>query len=256
MSLKVRDRLWLWGHDRGIQNKRWGLQEESSITPADACRNMSIENLIMVREFGKPEPPYEPYMESFKTLKNVVWSLVGAGGTFQEGELERIVELKRKYPNLTGAMMDDFFGHEKGAVFAPQAIRNTRETLHSHNLNLWVVLYQHQLNLDVASHLKECDTATFWTWKAEDLNNLEENFEKFVAIAPSVRRILGCYMWDYGNSKPMPVSLMEKQCNLGLQWLKEGRVDGMIFLASCICDLNIDAVNWTRRWISTAGGLK
>ena len=69
-------------------------------------------------------------------------------------------------------------------------------------------------------------------------------------MASKPRKVLGCYMWDYGGLQPMPLELMEYQCNLGLKWLKEGRIDGMIFLASCICDLGIDAVEWTRKWIA------
>jgi hypothetical protein len=56
-------------------------------------------------------------------------------------------------------------------------------------------------------------------------------------------------MWDYGNKKPMPLDLMKHQCEIGLRWLEEGRIEGMVFLASCICDLDLEAVEWTRGWI-------
>lgn len=85
------------------------------------------------------------------------------------------------------------------------------------------------------------------------LSELEENFERVEHLAPSCRKVLGCYMWDYGNRKPMPISLMERQCQIGLQWLRDGRIDGMIFLASCICDLELETVEWTRRWIREVG---
>ena len=51
----------------------------------------------------------------------------------------------------------------------------------------------------------------------------------------------------------MPVSVMQKQCQLGLQWLQQGQIEGMIFLASCICDLGLEAVEWTRKWIQEVG---
>ena len=38
------------------------------------------------------------------------------------------------------------------------------------------------------------------------------------------------------------------------KWLRQGRIEGMIFLASCICDLELEAVEWTRRWIAEVGG--
>jgi hypothetical protein len=46
---------------------------------------------------------------------------------------------------------------------------------------------------------------------------------------------------------------MASQCEMGLQWLRDGRVEGLIFLASCICDLDLEAVEWTRRWITRVG---
>jgi hypothetical protein len=42
----------------------------------------------------------------------------------------------------------------------------------------------------------------------------------------------------------------------GLQWLQEGRIEGMIFLASCICDLGLETVEWSRQWIQKVGGGK
>ena len=72
-------------------------------------------------------------------------------------------------------------------------------------------------------------------------------------MAPALPKVLGCYMWDYGQKGPMPVDLMEMQCELGLKWLHEGRIQEMIFLASCVCDLELEAVEWTRRWVARAG---
>jgi hypothetical protein len=46
---------------------------------------------------------------------------------------------------------------------------------------------------------------------------------------------------------------MKKQCDLGLRWLMEGRIEGMIFLASPICDLELETVEWTRQWIARNG---
>ena len=60
-------------------------------------------------------------------------------------------------------------------------------------------------------------------------------------------------MWDYGNSKPMPMDSMQRQCEFALEMLRAGRIEGVIFLASCICDLKIDTVEWTRGWTAEVG---
>ncbi len=70
------------------------------------------------------------------------------------------------------------------------------------------------------------------------------------------RKMLGCYLWDYGRERAMPIELMQHQCETGLRWLQEGRIEGIVFLASCICDLEIEAVEWTRDWIARVGELE
>ena len=108
----------------------------------------------------------------------------------------------------------------------------------------------------MTAYLSKVDVVTYWTWQAKDLDRLEEGFAKAEQAAPRARKVLGCYMWDYGDEKPIPLSLMQQQCQLGLEWLRTGRIEGMIFLASCICDLNLEAVEWTRKWIREVGDAK
>jgi len=84
--------------------------------------------------------------------------------------------------------------------------------------------------------------------------DMEKNLAKLEKLTPKNGRLLGCYMWDYGKRQPMPVELMKMQCEKGLKWLNEGLIEGMIFLASCVCDLELEAVEWTRQWISEVGG--
>ena len=105
----------------------------------------------------------------------------------------------------------------------------------------------------IRSHLGLCDVISLWTWNFEDLKALNTNFEKLKALAPDKRIWLGCYMWGFGSGKPIPIDLMRHQCELGLQWLKQGRIEGMIFLATNICDLDLEAVEWTRQWIAQVG---
>ena len=112
-----------------------------------------------------------------------------------------------------------------------------------------VVLYTEQLDEPVSQHLELCDKVTLWTWQSEQLRDLERNFARLQRLAPTMSKLLGCYMWDFAAARPMPLDLMQHQCELGLGWLNDGAIDGMIFLASPICDLELEAVEWTRQWI-------
>lgn len=257
----VRDRLWLWCHEAGSHNGLFGLTQDSQIEPVDATRSMGLENALVIR-YGETFDP-EKEAAALTGMRQVVWSIVGAGGHTEGDEVGRARDLAARYPNFTGVVMDDFFlnglpeshaaeGERNLAVHNAEALRSIREqlTVNGRTLDLWVVLYDHQLGLPLEAHLAQCDVVTFWTWKAENIVHLEQNLARAEAMAQGKRIVLGCYMWDYGAGHAMPVEAMRHQVELGERWLREGRIAGMIFLASCACDLNLEAVEWTRRWIA------
>jgi hypothetical protein len=258
----VRSRLWLWGHAAGSHSGLWNLPATSSITPALAVRYMGIPNVIMVVFGGKPEPPFDEAAAELAGIDNLVWSIVGDAGSPRNDEqtdLEPVLELARRQPNVVGAMMDDFFREpdESGAVarFSPADLAGFRDRLHASPppLDLWVVVYTHDLERPLRPYLQSCDVVTFWTPRAAGLADLERNLARFEERAPGKRTVLGCYMWDYGESRPMPVEMMRRQCELGLSWLRTGRIEGMVFLATCIWDLGLEAVEWTRDWVKRVG---
>jgi hypothetical protein len=94
------------------------------------------------------------------------------------------------------------------------------------------------------------DAVCFRTWRARDLENLEGNFAAYRKLAPARRTLLGIYMWDFGDKKPIPIPLMEHQCRLGLQWLHRGEIEGLIFHCTPLCDMKLEAVEWSKDWIA------
>ena len=43
---------------------------------------------------------------------------------------------------------------------------------------------------------------------------------------------------------------LQRQCEIGLEWLHAGRIDGSILLGNCVGDLDLPAVVWAQKWIS------
>ena len=218
---------------------------------------MNLDNIIMVELNGKPVAPYSQYALPFASLKEVVWSIASGGGNLSE--VEAVLDLSSKI-NLTGLIFDDFFnGTDKDgkmqAAVTLSALEELRKKLtsDSRHLDLWVVVYARELPQPLDDYLTHFDVVTLWNWTSPEIDALPSSLTKLETLAPKARKVLGCYMWDYGQSKPMPIASMERQCEQGLNWLKQGRIDGMIFLASCICDLGLETVEWTRSWIQEVG---
>jgi len=241
------------------------------MTPAESAWYLGLPNLFMVRYNNRPKPPFDQVALALTPLQRVVWSIVGDASTTENDggahDLEKVVRLADRFPNLKGAIMDDFFQRpaperapnspDPYSRYPVSMIREFRRRLQAgpRPLDLWVVLYTHQLDLPIREHLAACDHITLWTWASANLDQLDANLAAAQALAPDKPIVLGCYMYDYGGAPagPMPLERMEYQCRKGLEWLRAGRITGMIFLASCICDLGLDAVEYTRRWIADVG---
>jgi hypothetical protein len=255
----VRDRIWLWGHEAGSHDHGYNIPRISRMTPAEAAFYLNIPNMIMVRYDDKPEMPFDQYAVALRPLKEIYWSLVGGGGRSSAEERIHVLELASKFPNITGVFMDDFF-RSPGAdgepgVLPVSEIESLRKQLvvNGRRLDLGVTLYTHQLDMALGPYLELCDWISLWTWEAPELRNLEANFAKCEELSPNNSKLLGLYLWDYGLKQPMPLDLMQAQAEMALRWLREGRIGGMIFLASCICDLELESVEWSRAWIREVG---
>ncbi|GIW82383.1 MAG: hypothetical protein KatS3mg105_4190 [Gemmatales bacterium] len=255
----IRDRLWLWCHSPGSHTrspKQHGLVGRSTITPIEAAGLLGISNVLMVRYEKEPLGPFLAQAPTLASLKRVVWSLEGGGG-----EIDDVLELRSTLPNLFGVILDDYFYHlcsagtvQEDGPYSLEALKKLRCRLDTCQppLQSWIVLYAHELAQarQFLPYLELCDVITFWTWQAAEVPQLEDRFVEFCQVVGDKRKMLGIYMWDYGAKQPMPLATLERQSALALEWLAAGQIEGIIFLASCICDLGLESVEWVRQWIA------
>lgn len=273
----VRSRIWVWGHPAGVYNESFlaSLPKKSTIEPVAAADFLGIRNMIFVRYDGKPAPPFESYYAPFQRLDRVYWSLVGASGATSVDEREQVFQLAEAHDNVVGFILDDFFhvssigpGADPDveardssgdvvpfeASLSPQELRALgQRAVRGTKLPIMAVVYTGQISLRAKAHLAEVDQVCLWTWRPADLQDLEGNLTKLEKLVGDKPVFLGCYMYDFNDRRPLPVELMQRQTELGYQWLKAGRIEGMIFLATPNVDVDLEAVNWTRDWIARVG---
>jgi len=263
----VRDRLWIWGRPAGIYNdthfRPLGLR--STVEPVAGAEHMGIRNVtyIATEDLG----PLEQYFRPFERLDRVYWSLVAAGGGTSQAAREAAYDLAEKHENVVGFILDDFFHEPSGgsaagpgpgrpfkASLTPAELRAIRQRpVRGGRVPLMCVVYTAQVKPEARAHLAEVDQICLWTWRPPDLENLEANFTALERLAPDKQLFLGCYMFNFSHNKPLPVPLMEKQVELGYQWLRSGRIQGIIFLSTGTVGAGLEAVDWTREWIRAHG---
>lgn len=263
----------------------------SRMTPAEGAFWLGVPNLLLIRTGENPPLPsaqpgraksaFEQYAISFQPLDRVVWSVVGAGGEGGMSELPPVLDLARKYPNIDGVFLDDFVRPDKRVngrmVGRPSLQREelirAREQMSAigRPIEIWVTLYTHEVNParavkspsfkdcnpPLGSFLDQFDVLTLWTWNSEEIPEWEANLSALETMAPKNARIaMGLYLWDFHNRKPVPEDLMQHQCDLGLRWLKEGRITDMIFLANTMLDVEMPSSEFSRQWIKKHGDEK
>jgi len=260
----VQDRLWIF--TCAANSDYLHLGRRSVMTPVEGAFYLGVPNIIVVQSseaeapHGRLEPPLAQYAVAMRPLRRVVWSVVGSGGFHSAKETAEVLELARQAPNFAGIMLDDFFtGQKQGkrAQLAVEELAELRRRLREidKRLSIFVTLYTSQLELPLRDYLDLIDVVTLWTGNPDELVNLEANLKKTEALVPKVRKMLGCYVVDYGRKQGTPVPLMKLQCETGLRWLREGRIEGMIFLGNTTMDLGFESVEWTRRWIQSVATL-
>jgi len=287
----VRDRLWIFTVFAGGDNaslESGGVRGGSRMTPAEGAFWLNVPNLLLIRSSNLPPLPegpwraktsFEQWAISFQPLDRVVWSVVGSGGKGGMSELPPVISLAKKYPNIAGIYLDDFIIDAKkqadGRIagrpaLQPDELKAARQQMKAvgRPMEIWVTLYTHEICPPrkttspgyrgcvppLADFLDLFDVLTLWTWNADELPALEENLAALEAIAPKNRRIaLGMYLWDFPNRRPVPLELMRHQCELGLKWLHQKRIQELIFLANTVLDVGLPSAEFSRNWIAQVG---
>jgi hypothetical protein len=239
------------------------MKRRSVMSPAEFAYFLGIPNIIMVQassseaKYGRFEPPFSQYTLALRPLERVVWSVVGSGGFTDPAETREVLEMIPEFPNIVGVMLDDFFTlntEGKRAQWSVDELKTLRRQLDKlgRNLEIFVTLYYRGVGLPLNDYLELIDVITLWGGPA-DLPDLDTHLEKVEQYLPGKRKMLGCYLADYSNAEGLPVPLMKLQCEKGLQWLQQGRIEGMIFLGNTLADFGFESVEWVRSWIEKVG---
>ncbi len=261
----VRDRLWVFSFATNSDFVHIGRR--SVMSAAEGNFYLDVPNIIMVQssdkeaKYGRFESPLEQYTVALQPLKKVMWSVVGSGGFHNAEETAEVLAMAGHVPNFHGVMLDDFFTNKaegKRAQWTVEELADVRRKLAQmgKTLDIFTVLYVRQFDLPLDDYLDQVDVLTIWNWNSREIRKTEEILRKAEQRFPNKRKMLGCYLVDYENKEGIPVELMKHQCEVGLRWLEEGRIEGIIFMGNTVMDLGFESVEWTRRWIKKVGDRK
>ena len=189
---KLIDGVWLWGQTPGSHhvNPAYALPGVNKMTPIEGCEFFGIERCCRVAMGAGPFPPFDNESIPLDKLKEVCWSIVGAGSVDRNEEnladLDEVLRQAKMHKNVVAGIMDDFLQSERRReIFTPEVLKKVKNILRTEvgrPLEYWTVYYDRELELDVQDYLDVFDVITYWTWYGENLWKLEENLDRVIAV--------------------------------------------------------------------------
>lgn len=260
----LRDRCWLWGHPEGCFNGKYGLKENSRMTPMECCNYLGIGNTFMIPMWIKADR--RKYNKSFKRLHSIGWDCFNAA--LSPEKIELLVSDAREFPNVKAGVFDDFKNCDEKDMpprykrFPIQNLYSVIDRMHHNDvryLDAWMVLYTRLFGVDERDdkefqpYMDAFDGVIMWTWEEENIPLIPEKFEIFKKLTPKNRRMFGCYLYDFHMSKPSTPELVKWQLDFYYEQIKKGEAEGIVFHTNTMADLDLEAYEIACEWLDEHG---
>lgn len=254
----LRDKFWIWGHPEGRYNHEFGNEQESRMTPLEGALYMGARNLFMVPVGVNVN--VRQYNKSFTPLKSVGWAIDNAAA--DPAALDRLIEQAKDFPNITCGVFDDFVGYLAKHPIPPERFLAARERMHTEAvrpLSMWMVLYTHEFGVDEAQdqafqpYIDAFDGVIMWTWEERRLDQFEEKYARFKELTKNRRRMLGLYLYNFGERRPATAEAARWQLERYAQLLRAGEIEGIVLHTNTMADLDHPAYDVETAWMREHG---
>jgi len=168
-------------------------------------------------------------------------------------EARKVSDLSRQFPNLAGAMWDDFLGAVNSEGYGTELIAEVYAALKAENpaLNLCSTIYTHELDPAKWEALAQyVDVVFLWTWESKNLFSLDGGVERCRELFPDKPIVLGCYLRDYTLQAPVPMDRLKYQWERLPGYLSKGLITGFCILGAYLIDWHNDNARWVRDFIA------
>ncbi len=252
MSNKLSDRIWIWGHPEDSFNEFLKAPPAVEVTPAQGMRYLGAKNVFYV-PFGHPMDLIR-YSKDLEGASRTGLS-VERWGDIHSDPLEKTFGLAGNFKNIDRMVYDDFFNngplpHIKcwNEYSIPDLVKD-REKIHNAGLEMWVVLYQHQLDMEIDRHLQVFDGVSFWFWNEPSKEDYHQYSAKFLEKTAGKKHLIGCYLYNFGLEKEAAPELVKYQMDHNLELVKQGELEGIVLHNNALGGYGFAAYKEAKKWM-------
>ncbi len=256
MGKTVRDGLWIWGHPENSCKDYTGGTRDRDYSVAEGTRYLGARNVFYVAFGHKMD-----LAACAKDMDGIVKTglAVEKWGDPAAEHLAKTFSYAPLFPNLDRMVYDDFFGMGEPEhirvwhQFTIPELMEVRDKVHAAGLSLWVVLYQHQLDMPIREYLDVFDGISFWFWNEPSVESYHEYSKKFLDLTKGKRRLIGCYLFNFGLRLPAHAELVRYQLDRNLELMRAGEIEGVVLHNNDLQGLGFDAYEEAKKWVDEHG---
>ncbi len=229
MAALTPDRVWVWGGPTPL----WGgsTADDTLVRGADYFK---AENVVYV--YGPTTDKMLALHSKYKKMLCQINSNCRTEGALFHSEEENarlLSKLSLKFPNITGAMCDDFctgFSH----ILLPERFEKMYRGLKEFNsaLKLYGVLYAHELETRNFQLIQPyIDVVNFWIWNKDQILDIDRHMSLCESKFPGKPILMGVFIHEYGRADVgNPPELLRYQLAKAREYLAQKRIEGIVIL--------------------------
>ena len=256
--MKLRDKFWIWGHPENCFYGLYNHNIECRMTPMEGALYMGARNMWMVPNANKTVVNVRQYNLSFTTLDHVGWMIVSKPEYY-----EPIIAEAKDFPNVDRMIFDDFFRLKKSDdPVTVDRMMEIRDYLHNNTIRpmeMWMVLYTHEFatpkipDSEVDPYIAPFDGIIMWNWWESRIGEFEAKYQWFRAHTEGKKRMLGVYVYNFGENKQATPEIVEWQLNRYRELLVAGEIDGIVLHTNAMADCGYPAFAVVHEWMKKHG---
>ena len=242
----MESKFWLWGYTlETIPGTAFFVPGETRCSLETAAHYLGCDGVFWMNGLHDLDAFNDRHMKLLKEFPSVICGLThietngpGKGGwrMLYKEAAARVAALAKRYPNIKGAIIDDFL-HVEGPSrdMTPDELHEVNAVLKADDpsLMLYVVHYHvTQAPGQLIPFQEDFDGMTTWAWNSTNdfWNSLyEKEIREMRQLYPNKRVIQGLFLnayGDLGDNAAQPMDQLELQCERISPMLDEGVVDG------------------------------
>ena len=258
----LRDKFWLWGHPEGRYNTEYGNHKISRMTPMEGCLYLGVRNVFMVPV--EWEVNERQYNKSFKTLNHVGWGYCFYSRKYFgfRNVLDTILQQSHDFPNIDCVAFDDFKFRDRYKDHSMDELTAAVDRLHNGGarpLDCWMVLYTKEFGVDPKEdaefqpYIDQMDGVIMWNWRESEWPSIPEKFARFQKLTARKRRMIGIYLYNFGEQKEASAEAVLWQLNWARERLIAGDIEGIVLHTNTMADLDMEAYDAACAWMEAHG---